>query len=66
MNIRGELALTEMGKHIYLPPTCYTMSKDKKNNFLSMSKRCESATMTFLKCEEPNVNVIFELNWVEV
>ena len=42
------------------------MSKDKKNNFLSMSKRCESATMTFLKCEEPNVNVIFELNWVEV
>jgi len=31
MNIRGELAPIEMGKHTYLPPACYTMSKDEKN-----------------------------------
>jgi len=30
MNIRGELAPIEMGKHTYLPPVCYTMSKDEK------------------------------------
>jgi len=66
MNIRGELAPIEMGKHTYLPPTCYTMSKDEKKKFLSMSKGCESATRTFLKCEEPSVNARFEVNWVEV
>jgi len=31
-----------------------------------MSKGCESATKTFLKCEEPSVNARFEVNWVEV
>ena len=30
MNIRGELAPIEMGKRTYLPPTCYTMSKNEK------------------------------------
>ena len=30
MNIRGELALIEMSKRTYLPPACYTMSKDEK------------------------------------
>ena len=52
MNIRGELAPIEMGKRTYLPPACYTMSKDKKNKFWS-------ATRTFLKCEEPSVNARF-------
>jgi len=42
------------------------MSKDEKNKFLSMSKVCESATRTFLKCEEPSINARFEANWVEV
>ncbi|KAK7342752.1 hypothetical protein VNO80_25708 [Phaseolus coccineus] len=30
MNIRGELAPIQMGKRTYLPPACYTMSKDEK------------------------------------
>jgi len=66
MNIRGDLALIKMGKRTYLPPTCYTMSKDEKNKFLSMSKGCESSIRTFLKCKEPSVNARFEVNWVEV
>jgi len=67
MNIRDELTPIEMGKHTYLPSACYTMSKDeKKIKFLLMSKGCESATRTFLKCEEPSVNARFEVNWVEV
>jgi len=37
-----------------------------KNKFLSMSKGCGSVTKPFLKCEEPNINVRFEANWVEV
>jgi len=55
MNIRGELAPIEMGKRTYLPSACYTMS---------ITKGCESASRTFLKCEEPNVNARFEVNWV--
>ena len=31
MNIRGELSPIEMGKRTYLPPACYTMSKNEKN-----------------------------------
>jgi len=30
MNMQGELASIEMGKRTYLPPACYTMSKDEK------------------------------------
>jgi len=63
MNIRGDLAPIQMGKRTYLPPTCYKMSKDEK--FMSISKGRESATRTFLKCEEPSVNARFEVNWVE-
>ena len=33
MNIRGELAPIKMGKCTYLPPACYTMSKDEKISF---------------------------------
>ena len=29
MNIRGELTPIQVGKHIYLPLACYTMSKEK-------------------------------------
>jgi len=47
MNIQGELGPIQMGKHTYLPPVCYTISKDEKNKFFSMSKGCESATRTF-------------------
>jgi len=36
MNIRGELAPMEMGT--YLPPACYTMSKDEKNSFCQCLK----------------------------
>jgi len=36
MNIRGELTPIEMGKRTYLPPTCYTMSKDKKLVFVNV------------------------------
>jgi len=42
MNIRGELTLIQVGKLTYFPTACYTMSKDEKNKFLSMSKGCES------------------------
>jgi len=38
------------------------MSKDEKNKFFSKSKGCESATKTFLKCEEPSINARFEAN----
>jgi len=31
-----------------------------------MSKACESATRTFLKCEGSSVNARFQVNWVEV
>lgn len=34
MGIRTELAPIEnVGKHMYLPPACYTMSKDEKTKF---------------------------------
>jgi len=62
MKIRGELTPIQIGKCTYLPPACYIMSKDEKNKFLSMSKGCESAIRTFLKCEEPYVNATFEVN----
>ena len=38
MNIRGKLAPIEMGKRTYLPPTCYTMSKDEKISFCQCLK----------------------------
>jgi len=38
MNIRGELAPIEMGKRTYLPPACYTMSKDEKISFCQCLK----------------------------
>ena len=38
MNIRDELAPIEMGKRTYLPPTCYTMSKDEKISFYQCLK----------------------------
>jgi len=38
MNIRGELAPIEMGKRTYLPPACYTMSKDAKISFCQCLK----------------------------
>jgi len=38
MNIHGELAPIEMGKHTYLPPACYTMSKDEKISFCQCLK----------------------------
>ena len=66
MNIRGELVSIQLGKRTYFPPVYYTMSKDEKNKFLSMSKGCERATRTFLKCEKPSINARFESNWVEV
>jgi len=51
LNIREELTRTQVGKRTYLPPTCYTMSKEEeKNKFLPMSKWCESITRTFIKC----------------
>jgi len=59
MNIRGKLAPIQMGKRTYFPPSYYTMSKYEKISFLSMSKGCESATRTFLKCEDPSVNARF-------
>jgi len=36
INIQGELAPIEMGKRTYLPPTCYTMSKDEKLVFVNV------------------------------
>jgi len=74
MNIRGELAPIEMGKRTYLPPACYTMSKYEQISFCQCLKgvkvpqghSSESATRTFLKCEEPSVNARFEVNWLEV
>ena len=38
MNIRGELAPIKMGKRTYLPPTCYTISKDEKISFCQCLK----------------------------
>ena len=38
MNIQGELAPIEMGKRTYLPPTCYTVSKDEKISFFQCLK----------------------------
>ena len=38
----------------------------KKIKFLSMSKGYKSATRTFLKCEERDINARFEANWIEV
>ena len=38
MNIRDELTPIEMGKRTYLPPACYTMSKDEKNSFCQCLK----------------------------
>ena len=38
MNIRGELTPIEMGKRTYLPPGCYTMSKDEKVIFCQCLK----------------------------
>jgi len=38
MNIRGKLAPIEVGKRTYLPPTCYTMSKDEKISFCQCLK----------------------------
>lgn len=33
MNIREELAPKEIGKRTYLPPPCYTMSRQEKISF---------------------------------
>ncbi|KAK7346843.1 hypothetical protein VNO80_21366 [Phaseolus coccineus] len=38
MNIRGKLAPIEMGKRTYLPPACYTMSKNEKVSFCQCLK----------------------------
>ena len=38
MNIRGKLALIQMGKSTYLPSTCYIMSKDEKISFCQCLK----------------------------
>ena len=38
MNIRGKLAPIEVGKRTYLPPACYTMSKDEKISFCQCLK----------------------------
>jgi len=38
MNIREELASREVGKHTYLPATCYTLSKIEKISFCECLK----------------------------
>jgi len=38
MNIQDELAPIEMGKCTYLPPACYTVSKDEKFSFCQCLK----------------------------
>jgi len=38
MNIRGELALIQMGTRTYLPLACYTISKDENKSFCQILK----------------------------
>jgi len=38
MNMRGKLAPIDMGKSTYLPPDCYTTSKDEKLSFYKCLK----------------------------
>jgi len=66
MNTQDELTPIQVGKHTYLHPPVTTCQKMKKKKFFPMSKGCESATKTFIKCEEPSIFARFQANWVEI
>jgi len=56
MNIRGELAPIQVGKHTYLPPTCYTVSKDEKISFCQCLKGVK-----VLQGHSSNVNILVSM-----
>jgi len=56
MNIRGELAPIEMGKRTYLPPSCYTKSKDENITFCDCLKGVKVPQRHF-----PNVKILISM-----
>ena len=55
----------EVGRRTYLPPACYTMSR-QENKFLLMFKECQGTSRILFKYSEFSVRARLEACWLKV
>ncbi|XP_052724226.1 uncharacterized protein LOC128193988 [Vigna angularis] len=66
MKIREELAPREIGKRTYLPPACYTISRQRKISVCLFFKEYQGTARILFKYEEFSVNARLKACWHEV